>query len=248
MPLTSTMPYRELTGNIFASKAQALVNTVNCVGPMGKGIALEFRRRFPEMYETYKAVCDKGALAPGDLLPYRDSKPWVLNLAVKNDWKHPSKIEWVEQCLQNFCKWYPSVALKSVAFPWMGAMNGRIPLDEIKDVTRHFLENLDDIEVEVYSFDPYAPDPLFDTLQGLVTGHSREDFRHKIGLQKKKADWVYVMIEAQQARSLSEITASGELGKASLDRLYASLVAAGDAQKNPEQGSPDSNPEQMDLL
>lgn len=242
------MSYRELTGNIFASKAHALVNTVNCVGPMGKGIALEFRRRFPEMYETYKAVCDKGELAPGDILPYQHSDPWVLNLAVKNDWKHPSKIEWVEQCLQNFCEWYPSQGLKSVAFPWMGAMNGRIPLDEIKDVTRHFLENLDDIEVEVYSFDPDAPDPLFETLQGLVTGHSREDFRHKIGVQKKKAEWVYVMIGAGRVRSLSDIATGGELGKASLDRLYTSLVAARDTQAEPNQGSADSNPEQMDLL
>ena len=115
------MPYQELTGNIFASKAQAIVNTVNCVGPMGKGIALEFRRRFPEMFEDYLLHCEAGTLKPGMILPYRKSTPWVLNFAVKNDWKHPSKIEWVEQTLQKFCNWYPAVGLKSVAFPWMSS-------------------------------------------------------------------------------------------------------------------------------
>ena len=148
------MSYKEVTGNLFNSKADALVNTVNCVGPMGKGVALEFRRRFPEMFEEYKSVCERRELKPGSILPYRKSQPWVLNFAVKNDWKHPSKVIWIEQCLEKFCQWYPKVGLKSVAFPWMGAMNGGIPLETIKDITRRYLSNLEDIDIEIYSFDP----------------------------------------------------------------------------------------------
>ena len=56
------MPYREYKGNLFASQAQCLVNTVNCVGVMGKGVALEFRRRFPNMFEEYRRVCEAGTL------------------------------------------------------------------------------------------------------------------------------------------------------------------------------------------
>ena len=109
------MPYREISGNLFASNAQALVNTVNCVGAMGKGVALEFRRRFPDMFKAYKEFCDQRKMKPGMILPYRTSEPWVLSFAVKDDWKHPSKIDWVEQCLKRFCEWYPEVRLKSVA-------------------------------------------------------------------------------------------------------------------------------------
>lgn len=65
------MPYREYKGNLFASRAQCLVNTVNCVGVMGKGVALEFRRRFPSMFQEYRRICEAGTLRPGQILPYR---------------------------------------------------------------------------------------------------------------------------------------------------------------------------------
>jgi O-acetyl-ADP-ribose deacetylase (regulator of RNase III) len=240
------MSYRELTGNLFASKAQALVNTVNCVGPMGKGVALEFRRRFPEMFEAYKRVCERGELRPGQILPYRKSTPWILNLAVKDDWKHPSKIEWIEQCLEKFCQWYPTVGLKSVAFPWMGAMNGKIPLDQIKAVTRRFLEPLTNIDVEVYTFDPAAPDPLFKLLQEFVVVHSPTEFAAAAGLRRHFADEVYALLEDPATTSLAIIAEQSKLGKTSLDRLYGFLseqaTRTGDPQHAP------LPPQQLDLL
>lgn len=66
------MSYREIEGNLFASGAQALVNTVNCVGFMGKGVALEFRRRFPAMFDEYHRACVEGRLRPGQILPFRN--------------------------------------------------------------------------------------------------------------------------------------------------------------------------------
>src|SRR5438876_270663 len=97
-----SMPLKEYKGNLFNSSAQTLVNTVNCVGIMGKGVALEFRRRFPEMFETYRQMCEQGLVKPGQILPYKKGSPWILNFAVKNDWKHPSRMEWVESCLERF--------------------------------------------------------------------------------------------------------------------------------------------------
>src|SRR5438094_1301502 len=96
------MPYREYKGNLFASQAQCLVNTVNCVGVMGKGVALEFRRRFPRMFEEYRRACEAKTLRPGQILPYTKEKPWILNFAVKDDWRYPSKLEWVEGWLHKF--------------------------------------------------------------------------------------------------------------------------------------------------
>lgn len=240
------MPYKELAGNLFASKAQALVNTVNCVGPMGKGIALEFRRRFPEMFEEYKRVCERGELRPGQILPFRKSQPWVLNLAVKDDWKQPSRVEWVEQCLEKFCEWYPKVGLKSVAFPWMGAMNGRIRLEQIKAVTRRFLKPLTDIDVEVYTFDPAAPDPLFLLLQNFVAAHSSVEFARAAGIRRHFAEEVYALLDDPATTSLAIISEHSKLGKTSLDRLYVFL----NEQAGGTQDSPQDSPmlEQLNLL
>ena len=240
------MPYKERSGNLFASEADALVNTVNCVGPMGKGIALEFRRRFPEMYTVYRRVCEKGQLRPGQILPYRTSTPWILNLAVKDDWKQPSKIEWVEQCLEKFCAWYPKVELRSVAFPWMGAMNGRIPLGEIKDTTRRYLSDLNDIDVEVYTFDPKARDPLFDALISLVSRLDPEEFAHQSGIRKNYVEAIYGILNGTNTSNLAEITSSGRLGKTSLDRLYAFLVAS--ERKLVTNHNTSHPPEQLSLL
>lgn len=78
--------YRE-KGNIFNSKAMAVVNTVNCVGAMGKGIALDFKLRFPEMFKEYQRICFQHLLKPGQILPYTKSRPIILNFAIKDDWK-----------------------------------------------------------------------------------------------------------------------------------------------------------------
>ena len=130
------MSYIEKKGNIFNSKAYALVNTVNCVGAMGKGIALEFKRRYPEMFEQYTKDCKTQKLKPGNVYYYSHKDRLILNFAIKDDWKFPSKIQWVESCLKQFTDEYRQKNIRSVAFPWMGAMNGRIPLSRIQEVTR----------------------------------------------------------------------------------------------------------------
>jgi O-acetyl-ADP-ribose deacetylase (regulator of RNase III) len=99
-------------GNIFDSTADVLVCPVNCVGVMGKGLALEFKRRFPEMFRYYKGLCTKGWISPGS------AKLITKNTAIfatKDDWRNPSKIEWVEKGLAAIancnCWEYSSIAL-----------------------------------------------------------------------------------------------------------------------------------------
>ena len=79
------MPYKEIFGNLFNSKAQALVNTVNCVGAMGKGIALEFKRRFPEMFKEYSQQCSKKEICPGRVYYFSHKDKLILNFAIKNE-------------------------------------------------------------------------------------------------------------------------------------------------------------------
>src|SRR5262249_11033673 len=155
------MPLVELKGNLFNSTAQTIVNTVNCVGVMGKGVALEFRRRFPDMFEAYRKVCEDRKLRPGQILPYQVGQPWILNLGVKDDWKHPSRLAWVEACLEEFVANYHQLGITSVAFPWIGAMNGGLPWEKVHNLMRSYLRPLQDIDIEIIEFDPDVPDPLF---------------------------------------------------------------------------------------
>ena len=96
------MTIQIITGNIWNSKAQTIVNTVNCEGVMGAGIALECRLRFPEMFSKYKEICEKGLLEPGLLLLHKNDQRWILNFPTKTLWKLPSKEEYLHTGLIKF--------------------------------------------------------------------------------------------------------------------------------------------------
>ena len=215
------MPLAELRGNLFNSNAQTLVNTVNCVGVMGKGVALEFRRRFPEMFEAYRRVCRDRALHPGQILPYRRSQPWILNFAVKGHWRNPSRLEWVESCLDRFVKHYRSLNISSVAFPWIGASNGGLPWEPVHDLMRQYLMPLSDIHVEIVEFDPDAPDALFMRIHQAARALDASAFARHAGITKHAADLVYRAIDA--VPSLSRLCEFPGLGRDTVERLYASF-------------------------
>ena len=217
------MSYRELTGNIFNSRADALVNTVNCVGAMGKGIALEFRRRFPDMFKEYETLCEQGQLKPGQIWPYKKSTPFVLNFAIKNDWHFPSRVEWIEECLVKFVEHRHRLGASSVAFPWMGAMNGGIPIDTIKKLMRQFLSEIPDLDIEVYDFDPDSPDPLFLRLQDIVSTLSPKEFAEAGHFAKRTANAIYGAMEAKPPSLYRLIEAAG-LGASTADKLYSLLI------------------------
>jgi O-acetyl-ADP-ribose deacetylase (regulator of RNase III) len=220
------MPYREYKGNLFASQAHCLVNTVNCVGVMGKGVALEFRRRFPAMFEEYRRICEAGTLRPGQILPYRKGQPWVLNFAVKDDWKHPSRIEWVESCLTKFVANYRKLDIRSVAMPWLGAMNGRLEWDEVHSLIRSYLSELPDISIELVEFDPNARDPLFDELLSEAERSTSEDFRRDADLTESAAALILSAVKTRRVNSLAEICTLEGLGKKTIENLYSFLVGS----------------------
>lgn len=225
------MGYKEIKGNIFNSNAMAIVNTVNCVGAMGKGIALDFKLRYPEMFQEYQKICFKHMLKPGQILPYTKAKPIILNFAIKDDWKDPSKIEWIEETLEKFVRHYRSMGITSIAFPWMGAMNGGIPLEIIKQITRKYLSSLEDIDVEIYEFDPDVPCHLYLTLQKIV----KEDRYQFIQLEEmsgiKARYWVkiYDAVNDEKTKSINNLChylVNGKriIGKTNIERLFVFLT------------------------
>jgi O-acetyl-ADP-ribose deacetylase (regulator of RNase III)/uncharacterized phage-like protein YoqJ len=142
--------YREVQGDIFTSNAEVIVNSVNCVGVMVKGIALEFKKRYPEMFAEYRKVCARKDLNPGRVWVYQAKGKIIFNAAVKDDWRDSSRIAWVESCLSRLVELCRDMKIRSIALPWMGAMNGWISVDQIKDATRRIMSTASDIDVTVY--------------------------------------------------------------------------------------------------
>ena len=137
-------------GNLFQSPAQVLVNTVNTVGVMGKGIALEFKRLFPEMYRQYRELCERREFQIGSLWLYKSPNKWVLNFPTKKHWRNPSRVEYVEAGLRKFVSSYAALGIHSVAFPALGCGNGQLDFDvQVKPLLEKYLRQLP-IEVFIY--------------------------------------------------------------------------------------------------
>lgn len=143
-----------LLGNIFDSKAKTLVNTVNCVGVMGKGIALEFKKRFPAMYEAYVDLCKKKQIQPGVPFYYSDLMGnSILLFPTKDHWRSPSKMAYIEDGLDWFISHYQELGITSIAFPPLGCGNGG--LDWI-DVGALMVKKLQKLPVDIEIYAPYG--------------------------------------------------------------------------------------------
>lgn len=140
-----------LLGNIFDSKCSTLVNTVNCVGVMGKGIALEFKKRYPEMFREYQVLCKDGKVKPGQPYLYRDASGIsILNFPTKDHWRFPSKFSYVCDGLDWFAKYYQELGITSIAFPALGCGNGGLKWEDVGPEMYRKLKDLP-IEIEIYA-------------------------------------------------------------------------------------------------
>lgn len=136
--------------SLLDSPAQTLVNTVNCVGIMGKGLAREFRDREPTMYRRYAEICKKGDLTPGRLWLWRGAESWVLNFPTKQHWRQPSRLDWIESGLQKFVTNYESLKIREVSFPRLGCGNGNLEWAKVQPLMEHYLRK---VRIPVYIHD-----------------------------------------------------------------------------------------------
>lgn len=137
-------------GNLFTSPAQVLVNTVNTVGVMGKGIAREFKRVFPEMFETYRRYCEDRELTIGRLYLHKTPHTWVLNFPTKSHWRSRSRLRYIELGLRAFRQTYLELGIRSIAFPALGCGNGQLDYDkQVRPLMEKYLSTLS-IPVFIY--------------------------------------------------------------------------------------------------
>jgi O-acetyl-ADP-ribose deacetylase (regulator of RNase III) len=145
---------RFTTGNILESGAEALVNTVNTVGVMGKGVALMFKEAFPENFRAYQAACKKGEVRIGRMFVHaRDAvvgPKWIINFPTKEHWRGKSRIQWIRDGLVDLRRVAQERGIKSLAVPPLGAGQGGLEWADVRREIESALTGLDDIEVVVY--------------------------------------------------------------------------------------------------
>lgn len=142
-------------GNLLEARAEALVNTVNTVGVMGKGIALMFKERFDENYRRYAAACKAKEVQTGKMFvtPVHelDGPRWIINFPTKQHWRAPSRMEWVVEGLQDLRRFLIEHQVKSIAIPPLGAGNGGLEWAEVREQIERALGDLD---IDILVFEP----------------------------------------------------------------------------------------------
>ena len=147
-----------IIGDIFESPAQTIVNTVNTVGVMGKGLALQFKQRYPEMFTAYRDICEQHRLMTGTLMLYSAPDHIILLFPTKENWRNPSRLDYIERGLQKFVSKYSDYGITSIAFPRLGCGNGELNWEEVQPVMEHYLNDLP-IEVYIYLGNYDDPEP-----------------------------------------------------------------------------------------
>jgi O-acetyl-ADP-ribose deacetylase (regulator of RNase III)/uncharacterized protein YwgA len=143
-------------GDLLSANAQALVNTVNTVGVMGKGIALQFKERFPGNLHVYILACKKGELSPGKMLVVKErtilgEDKIIINFPTKKDWKHKSKYEYIESGLQDLVRVIRQYEISSIAIPPLGCGNGGLDWNVVKSLMEKYLKELDGVEILIFA-------------------------------------------------------------------------------------------------
>lgn len=145
--------YRE--GNLLEATTEGIVNTVNTVGVMGKGIALMFKEAFPDNFLAYQEACKRKQVQVGHMFITEnrvlEGPRWIINFPTKQDWRKPSKLEWVEAGLRDLRRVIQEKRIRSIALPPLGCGNGGLNWGEVRLVIERALADLDEVETVVFA-------------------------------------------------------------------------------------------------
>lgn len=140
-------------GDMFTSNAKVLVNTINCVGAMGKGIALIHKQKYPEQYDEYRKKCFAKQIHTGNVYYWKGTdygyEKDVLQFPTKFHWRNPSELSYIRSGLQAFVDKYEEFGITYIAFPKLGCSNGGLKWEVVKPIMLEYLRNLP-IEIEIW--------------------------------------------------------------------------------------------------
>ena len=141
-------------GNLLEAEVEAIVNTVNTVGVMGKGIALMFKDKFPENFRAYAAACKRGEVQIGQMFvtpsPELSGPRWIINFPTKKHWRQPSKLEWIIEGLKDLRAVIQEKKIRSIAIPPLGSGNGGLEWSDVRAQIETALGALENVNIVVY--------------------------------------------------------------------------------------------------
>ena len=136
--------------NIFNTKCLALVNPVNCVGVMGKGLALEFKNRYNNNYAFYKKQCDINKVRIGEILVYKTNSIYIFNFPTKLHWVNDSTIEYIKAGMVDLVYNILKYNITSIAIPPLGCGNGNLKWADVKPIIVGNVKDIPSLTVEIY--------------------------------------------------------------------------------------------------
>ena len=209
---------RILEGDLLKSNMQALVNTVNTVGIMGKGVALAFKKRYPDMFRDYVKRCDRGEVRLGEPYVYPASNHLIVNFPTKQHWRSVSRLSDIEAGLDYLERHYKEWQIKSMAVPPLGCGNGQLEWRVVGPVLLRHLERLD-IPVELYA-------PHGSTLLGEI----QLDLHDEIDSQDGEEPWrlePWLVAIAETVRRVESLRYHWPVGRTMLQKIVYFATVAG---------------------
>jgi O-acetyl-ADP-ribose deacetylase (regulator of RNase III)/uncharacterized protein YwgA len=209
---------RILEGDLLKSDMHALVNTVNTVGIMGKGVALAFKKRYPDMYLDYVKRCDRGEVRLGEPYVYRASDHVIVNFPTKQHWRSVSRLSDIEAGLDYLERHYKEWQIKSLAVPPLGCGNGQLEWRVVGPILFRHLKRLD-IPVELYA-------PHGSTLLGEI----QLDLLNQLGPQDGEQQWrlePWLVAIAETVSRLESLRYHWPVGRVMLQKIVYFATVAG---------------------
>lgn len=208
-----------LKGNLLEAHTQALVNTVNTVGVMGKGIALQFKEAFPMNFKIYAAACKRKELQTGKLLVVKEQtlegNKIIINFPTKTEWFMKSKYEYVEEGLMELTKVIDEYKIESIAIPPLGCGNGGLKWDKVKPMIEKHLGHLSNVNIQVFEPNEAVKELL-----------KTQDAKKEIKLTPARAMVLYAMFYYESLGENASLFVANKLayflqrlGEKSLDKL-----------------------------
>lgn len=206
-------------GNIFTTKCQTIVNTVNCVGVMGAGIAYEFRLRYPDMFQKYQVICEKKQLDIGKLWIYTTEDIKILNFPTKHHWKYPSKEEYLHKGLKKFVESYQEKNISSIAFPLLGADRGGLEKENVLKIMKLYLSQCD-IDIEIWEFDPKSEDDLYKKFKSIFNKLDDNTIKNESKIRIDLIKKVRAVLLKDEVNSFTGLLGIKGIGDSTLEKLF----------------------------
>ena len=192
------------TGNLLEADTEALVNTVNTVGIMGKGIALQFKERFPMNYKIYANACKKGEMQTGKMLVVKENTfngvKIIINFPTKTEWFKKSQYSYIEEGLKDLVKVIGEYKIQSISIPPLGCGNGGLKWEKVKPLMDHYLGHLSSINIKIYEPNEAVKEIL-----------QKEEVKKEVGLTAARAMLLYALYKYEKLGEMATIFAANKL-------------------------------------